>query len=195
MQRWLTILLGAVAVGLALVVAYRSTGERPVVAHEGPADAAAPDAARDAAEDADRRTADLLGDLAGSLGATDPRAIETGAGWRLPDGRPPPPLPPDSPKQVRLGVVLMNFAGTQGAPRGARSKADALGLAQKLAMDAKTDFHSAVIRGDSGSTDDVGRIPRGVLELGTEYVAFTMAVGSVSDPIETPRGYWIIKRL
>jgi hypothetical protein len=89
----------------------------------------------------------------------------------------------------------MTFAGTQGAPPGARSKSEALGLAQKLATDAKTDFHAAVVRGDGGSTDDVGHIPRGVLELGTEYVAFTIAVGSVSDPLETPRGYWIIKRL
>jgi parvulin-like peptidyl-prolyl isomerase len=51
-----------------------------------------------------------------------------------------------------------------------------------------------VVRGDNGSSDDVGRIPRGVLEPATEYMLFTMPVGSVSDPIETPRGYWIAKR-
>jgi hypothetical protein len=194
MQRWLTILFGTLAVGLALVVAYRSAGDRPAPAHDVPKDAEAPDALADAGEDATIKITDLFADPSGSLGI-DPRAGEMGAGWRLPDGRPVPPLPPNSPRQVRLGIVLMTFAGTQGAPPGARSKTEALGLAQKLASDAKTDFHAAVVRGDGGSADDVGHIPRGVLELGTEYVAFTMAVGSVSDPLETPRGYWIIKRL
>jgi hypothetical protein len=194
MQRWLTILFGTLAVGLALVVAYRSAGDRPAPAHDVPKDAEAPDALADAGEDATSKITDLFADPSGSFGI-DPRAAEMGAGWRLPDGRPVPPLPPNSPRQVRLGIVLMTFAGTQGAPPGARSKSEALGLAQKLATDAKTDFHAAVVRGDGGSTDDVGHIPRGVLELGTEYVAFTMAVGSVSDPLETPRGYWIIKRL
>jgi hypothetical protein len=195
MQRWLTILLGSIAVGLALIVAYRSAGERSVVAHDATRDAEAQDAALDGGEDAANKTADLFPELSGSLGTSDPRAGEMGPGWRLPDGHLPPPLPPNAPKQVRLGVVLMTFAGTQGAPPGARSKGDALVLAQKLATDAQTDFHGAVVRGDGGSADDIGRVPRGVLELGTEYVAFTMVVGSVSLPLETPRGYWIIKRL
>jgi hypothetical protein len=195
MQRWLTILLGAIAVGLALVVAYRAVGERQVTAHDTARDAEAQDAAPDAREDAASKTTDPFADLTGNPGTDDHRGEEMGAGWRLPDGRLPPALPPNSPKQVRLGVVLMTFAGAQGAPPGARSKTDAMGLAQKLAIDAKTDFHSAVVRGDSGSADDIGHVPRRVLELATEYVAFTMAVGSVSDPLETPRGYWIIKRL
>jgi hypothetical protein len=196
MQRWLTILLGSVAVALAFVVAYRSAGDRPLLPREASRDAQAPDAALEAGADAGSSSVELLPDLSGGGGGGfDPRAAELGAGWRLPDGRLPPPLPPDSPKHVRLGVVLVTFAGTQGAPRGARSKSEALLLAQKLAADARTDFHGTVVRGDGGSVDDVGRIPRGVLELGTEYVAFTMAVGSVSDPLETPRGYWIIKRL
>ena len=88
----------------------------------------------------------------------------------------------------------MTFAGAQGAPPGARPKKDALELATKLASDAKTDFHAAVIRGDSGSSDDIGRIPRGVLEPAVEYTLFTLPSGAVSDPIETPRGYWIAKR-
>jgi hypothetical protein len=195
MQRWLTILLGVLSVGLALVVAYKSVGDRPSSPHEEARDAQADVAAvLDAGEDADHNHMDLLSDMAGNVGQ-DLRGGEVGAGWRLPDGRVPPPLPPETPKQIRLGVVLMTFAGAQGAPPNARSKSDALALAQKLAADAKTDFHAAVIRGDSGSADDVGHIPRGVLELGTEYIGFTMQVGTVSDPLETPRGYWIIKRL
>jgi hypothetical protein len=104
-------------------------------------------------------------------------------------------LPEGTPKQVRIGVVIVAYAGAQGTTPGSRSKKEALEVATKLAADAKTDFHGAVLRGDSGSADDVGHIPRGVLELGTEYVVFTMPVGTISDLLETPRGYWIVKRL
>jgi PPIC-type peptidyl-prolyl cis-trans isomerase-like protein len=202
MQRWLTILLGTLAVGLALLVAYRSVGDRPAGApkHAATLDAGAAialrlDAGTDAADLGDGpRPLDFLADL-GSSGSTDPRVPEQGPGWRLPDGKVPPQLPEGTPKQVHLGVVILTFAGAQGAPPGARSKRDALEAAQKLAADARGDFHGSVIRGDSGSADDIGHVPRGVLEMGTEYVAFTMPAGSVSDPLETPRGYWIIKRL
>jgi hypothetical protein len=202
MQRWLTILLGALAVGLALLVAYRSVADRPALP---PTSAALPDAQPPAdAPISLMGDAGLLGDAAHGLdfladlgagsGVADPRPLENGPGWRLPDGKVPPPLPDGSPKHVRLGVVLLTFAGAQGAPPGARSKREALDAADKLSADAKGDFHAAVIRGDSGSADDIGHVPRGVLEAATEYVAFTMPVGTVSDPLETPRGYWIIKR-
>jgi hypothetical protein len=200
MQRWLTILLGAIAVALALLVVYKSVGDHPAAARETHADAALEAALPTVALTADAgdeggsaHPGDFLGDLGGPA-STDPR-VGVGPGWRLPDGRPPPPLPEGTPKHVRLGVVLLTFAGAQGAPPNARSKKDALEAALKLAADARTDFHASVIRGDSGSADDIGHVPRGVLELGTEYVAFTMAVGTVSEPLETPRGYWIIKRL
>jgi hypothetical protein len=193
MQRWLTILLGVLAVTLALVVAYKSGASHAVAPREEIVEAG-PVADAGAVAKADAETKDdSIADLA--TGLPDQRPSGSGPGWRLPDGRVPPPLPGDAPKQVRIGVILMAFAGSQGAPPGARSKSEALSLAEKLAADAKADFHAGVIRGDSGSADDVGHFPRGVLEAGTEYVAFTMPVGSVSDPLETPRGYWIIKRL
>jgi hypothetical protein len=127
-----------------------------------------------------------------SSGAASP---EGAPGTRLPDGNVVPPLPDKTPKSVRFGVVLVNYAGAQGAASNARSKREALELAQKLAADAKADFKAAVVRGDSGSIDDIGRVPRGVLEPAPEYVLFTMATGSVSEPIDTPRGFWIVKRL
>jgi hypothetical protein len=193
MQRWLTVLLGVVAVALALVVAYKSGANHAAPLHEEVVDSGSADASPVAKADAEGKEPDSIADL--TLGTSDQRPAGSGPGWRLPDGRVPPPLPADAPKQVRIGVILLVFAGTQGAPPGARSKTEALTLAQKLATDAKADFHAGVIRGDSGSADDVGHIPRGILEAGTEYTAFTMPIGSVSDPLETPRGYWIIKRL
>lgn len=100
-----------------------------------------------------------------------------------------------SARSVKVGIVLVQFAGAQGATPNARPKASALELAKKLAEEAKTDFHQAVTHGDSGSADDIGRIGRGILEPAVESMVFTMSAGQTSEPVETPRGYWVVKRL
>jgi len=196
MQRWLSTLLGLAAFGLAVAVVVRTMSDRPLPPrHETAVDAGVVKVA-DAGKPADAAPASalpLLGDLRlGDGGLTND--IPGPVVGRFPDGRLVPPLPDGSPKHVRLGIVLMAFAGAQGAPPNARPKREAADLATKLAQDAKTDFHAAVIRGDSGSSDDVGRLPRGILEPSVEYMVFTLPVGAVSEPIETPRGYWIAKR-
>jgi hypothetical protein len=137
----------------------------------------------------------LLSDLLGP----DPR-IDAGAGGRMPDGSPVPPLPLTVPRQVRFGVVLVSYAGAQPSAAGGsrpptRSKVDAQSLADKLLLTATTDFHAAVQQGDGGSSDDVGRVKLGVLEPAPEYVLFTLGVDAVGGPVDTPRGYWIVKRL
>lgn len=104
-------------------------------------------------------------------------------------------LPSTGGKSVRFGVILLQFAGAQDAPANARTKVAAKALADKLAGEAKTNFHDAVNHGDSGSTDDAGRMHRGVLEPETERVLFGLGTAEVSEPLETPRGYWIVKRL
>jgi hypothetical protein len=104
-------------------------------------------------------------------------------------------LPSGSPKMVRFGVILVQYRGAQGAPAGSRSKDDALSLARSIAEAARGDFKSQVSKGDPGSMEDAGRIPRGVLEPASEYALFTLAAGSVSDPVDTPRGFWIVKRI
>jgi parvulin-like peptidyl-prolyl isomerase len=61
---------------------------------------------------------------------------------------------------------------------------------------AKTDFQEAVKKGDPGSAADAGHMPRGVLEPAVEYVLFTMAPDTVhEEPVDTPRGFWILRRL
>jgi hypothetical protein len=193
MQRWLSILLGIAAVALAGLVAFkgklaRSEPDR----HAAETDAAlAP--AMEAGGPLNLDGGDLLGEVPYPAGP-DTR-IDNGPSSRMPNGAPVPPLPDTAPRQIRIGVVLVTFAGAQGAPPGARPKKEALELASKLMADAKQDFHGAVVRGDTGSIDDVGRMPRGVLELATEYTLFTMPVGAVSDPLETPRGFWVAKRI
>jgi hypothetical protein len=99
------------------------------------------------------------------------------------------------PKQVRFAVVLVQYTGAQGAPVGIRSRDAAAKLAAELGEEARRDFKAAVKRGDVGSTDDAGRIQRGILEENAELALFSSAVGEVAGPVETPRGYWIVKRL
>ena len=104
-------------------------------------------------------------------------------------------LPTSAPRTVHIGVVLVTYVGAEGASSNARTKAEALAVAQRLHEDAKTDFKKAVKEGDSGSAEDVGRIPRGVLDPHSEVAVFSLAASEISEILETPKGYWIVKRL
>lgn len=116
-------------------------------------------------------------------------------GYKLPDGRDPPPLTADAPRAVRIGLVLIRYQGAQLAPLDAPTLEVAMARAKKLAELAKTDFAAAVKAGDVGSALDIGAVQRSILEPGTQYVVFTMAPGSVSDVLDTPRGLWIVRRI
>jgi len=105
------------------------------------------------------------------------------------------PLPTNGPRTVKVGVVLVTWQGAENAGTNTRPKADAMAKASELASLAKTDFRRAVTQGDPGSAEDIGRIPRGTLDPRTESVLFTLPSGEVSEPIETSRGFWIVKRL
>ena len=204
MQRWVTTLVGLAVVVLAVwLVAHNFQPPRAIGRDPSPRpssssleDGGAP---LYALGDGGAFEGDagplLLSDLLG----LDPR-IDAGAGGRMPDGTPVPPLPLSVPRQVRFGVVLFSYAGAQPSAAGAsrpptRSKADARALSEKVALTATQDFHAAVQQGDGGSTDDVGRVKLGVLEPAPEYVLFTLPVDGVGGPVDTPRGYWIVKRL
>jgi hypothetical protein len=137
----------------------------------------------------------LLSDLLGP----DLR-IDAGIGGKMLDGTAVPALPLSVPRQVRFGVILVSYAGAQPSAAGAsrpptRSKPDAQVLAEKLALTAQQDFHAAVQQGDGGSSDDIGRVKLGVLEPAPEYVLFTLPIDGVGGPVDTPRGFWIVKRL
>jgi hypothetical protein len=104
-------------------------------------------------------------------------------------------MPTGAPKSVRLGVVLVQWAGAEGASSSARAKPDALKHATELLEQAKTDWKATVKAGDVGSSEDIGRIPRGVLDRATELSVFSLEKDQISEPLETPRGYWIVKRV
>jgi hypothetical protein len=201
MQRWVTTLVGIAVVVFAVwlvardVHAPRPLGREPDAGADagdaGPSLALASDAGGGAPDDAEPL---FLGDWTGR----DLRG-EAGAGAVLFDGTPVPPLPLNVPRQVRFGVALISYAGAQPSAAGgrpaARSRADARTLAERIAASARDDFHAAVQQGDPGSTDDIGSVHLGVLEPAPEYVLFTLPVAGVGGPVDTPRGYWIVKRL
>lgn len=116
-------------------------------------------------------------------------------GFKLPDGRDPPPLPLDAPRAIRIGVVLVRYQGAQLAPADAPPRDKAFTRAQTLLTIAKADFAAAVKAGDLGSSLDLGRVDRGLLEPGTQYVLFTMAPNTTSEILDTPRGFWIVHRI
>ncbi len=124
----------------------------------------------------------------------DDLSLDLDAGFELPDGGDAPSLD-DAPKSVRFGVVLVSYRGAQGAKEDARSRDEAKKLADELAALAKEDFAAAVKRGDKGSEEDAGEMFRGILEPAPEYELFRLEKDEVSEPFDTPRGFWIAKRL
>jgi hypothetical protein len=207
MQRWATTIVGFLAVALAIWLVARSYSPPTPIGHDpnahagdaGKGESSAPMFALGEAG------ASSTGDDAGPLLLSDLVPAETerrpdaGVGVAMPDGTPVPMLSLDAPREVRFGVVFVSYAGAQPSVAGgkpvSRSRADAKALAAKLLATAQQDFHAAVQQGDAGSSDDVGRVRRGVLEPAPEYVLFTLPVNAIGGPVDTPRGYWIVKRL
>jgi hypothetical protein len=191
MPKWLAFLFAAVALtALGVII-----GQRPEKGGPAPSvvvqDAGVNDAsARADGGDAGEQAAPTSGDDP----AADP-ALGSDAGATLLNGAAPPALAGDAPKSVVFGVILVAYKGAQGAPPNARSREAALDLAKQIAADAKTDFKAALAKGDKGSLDNAGRMPRGMLEPAPEYVLFTLPKDGVSDPVDTPRGYWIVHRI
>ena len=182
MQKLASTFVGAALLGLIAWMTWEAESARIVHAPKQAASAAASTAEPPHATPAESTDAGVLlatdAGLALSLGALDAGVLPSGA-----------------PKSVKLGLVFVTYAGAEGAATSARNKRDARALAEKLALDAKSDFHKAVTAGDPGSSDDLGRIPRGVLDSSTEVAVFSLVPGTVSDVLETPKGYWIVKRL
>ena len=202
MQRWVTTGVGIAVVFFAIwVVAHNIHPPEPVgAAAAGGGDAGAVDGGGAVADAGgvgaavDDSGPLFLSDLVANA-ARDDAATDAS----FPDGTPVPPLPFTAPRQVRFGVVLVSYAGAQPSPGGghpsSRSKGDAKALADRLFASAQQDFRAAVQQGDPGSSDDVGQLRTGILEPAPEFVLFTLPVGGVGGPMDTPRGFWIVKRL
>ncbi len=183
MQRATTVIFGLVlAAAIALVVLRREGAAAKSAAPEEPAEGGTTEAG--SAADGGRPKPGAAD--AGTDGAETP-AEEPDAGTGE--------LPASAPKRVGFGVVLVTYRGAERAPKNARTKAEALELAKSLAENAMKDFDEAVKKGDPGSRGDQGHVPRGVLEPALERVLFSLKAGAVHDqPIDTPKGYWIVRR-
>jgi hypothetical protein len=197
MQNWWALVFGALAIGSCVAI----VGVRPqkggataaasasasASASAGPSDAGpAAAAAGDASAEPVREVEFGVGDI--NLGPTD-------AGTTLLDGSAPSGLPGDAPKMVKFGVILVQYKSAQMAPGITRTREQALTLAQQLAEEAKTNFKAAVAKGDPGSMENAGQMPRGMLEPAPEFVLFSLPKDGVSDPVDTPRGFWIVHRI
>lgn len=188
MQRWSFAAFGVVFAAAIVVVMLQA--RRPALAPPAPT-ASTPEQAS---------AAPPAPPVASEAGAADAPHAEgaprdAGAFDLLPNGKPVPPLPATAPKSVGFGAILFAYKGAEAAPAGAPGKQEAYKRAQALIGLARKDFGDAVKHGDAGSTADAGHIPRGVLEPALEYILFTLPKGHVYDrPVDTPRGYWIVRR-
>jgi hypothetical protein len=128
-------------------------------------------------------------------GAATHEGVVTEGFETFPDGGKVPELPASAPARIGFGAVIFAYQGAQGAPHDARTKEEAKKKAAETIELAQKDFAAAVVKGDKGSTTDAGRLPRGVIEPPIEYVLFMLEKGKVHpEPIDTPRGYWVVRR-
>lgn len=190
MQRWTSVAIGALLVGaVAVVVVQARRATRPAASAASSASAAASGAPAPGASSVEASTEGALEEGVSDAGADGAAFVF------LPDGKRAPALPPTAPKTVSFGVILFSYQGSELAPKGAPSRAEALERARAVVEAAQKDFADAAKQGDRGSTADAGRIPRGILEPAAEYVLFTLPPGQVyQDPVDTPRGWWIVRR-
>ncbi len=114
----------------------------------------------------------------------------------MPDGTPVPALSPTAPDRIKLGVVLFRYKGAQGSSESTRSRDAAEALAKEAAELAQKDFAAAVKKGDHGSHENIGWMKQRVLERAVEYAVFSLEKGETTKtPVDTPRGFWVAKRL
>ena len=149
-------------------------------------------------------TALLLATIAiasGCPGESQDSAVSTPqAGIEQPEQTPPNvELPPD---ELSAAHVLIMYEGSERAPAGiTRTKEEALALAKEIAAKAKAegaDFaalakeHSDGPSGPGGGS--LGNFPPHAMVPEFSDATLKLAVGEVSDPVETSFGYHIIRR-
>jgi peptidyl-prolyl cis-trans isomerase NIMA-interacting 1 len=137
-----------------------------------------------------------------SAASTPPPAASTASpasAAAAPSAAPTAKAPPD---RVAAQHVLVAYKGAKGAPKGVtRSKAEAKALADDVAKRARAgeDFAELAKKhsDDQGSRErmgSVGMFTRDKMVKEFSDAAFALAVDQVSDPVESPFGFHVIKR-
>jgi len=110
--------------------------------------------------------------------------------------------PPTGPTKVSARHILISYAGAEHAIPGVkRTEAEARTLADEIAKEAKAPGANwgelAKHTDEPGSKEtggDLGSFARGQMVPAFERVAFALAVGQVSDVVQTPFGFHVITR-
>ena len=109
--------------------------------------------------------------------------------------------PPTGPTRVSARHILISFEGARGADdETTRSREAALALAQEIVELARTDPNdwenlAAEYSDDPGGEGgDLGSFGRGQMVPQFERAAFALAIGEISDPVESPFGFHVIQR-
>jgi peptidyl-prolyl cis-trans isomerase NIMA-interacting 1 len=116
-----------------------------------------------------------------------------------PDTAAAAPAPPDA---IIAQHILVAYKTAKRAPKGVtRSKAEAKARAAEALgkITSGTTFEDAVKQysDDAGSADrmgSVGKFRRDAMDPAFSNAAFALRVGQVSDVVETPFGFHVIKR-
>lgn len=112
------------------------------------------------------------------------------------------PAGTDKPEWITAQHVLVAFKGAKNAPATVkRSKEEAKKRAEEVATKAKAgDDFSALVKeysDDAATIDRLGSVgkfkPEGMVKPFSD-AAFALKVEGVSDPVETPFGFHVIKR-
>ncbi len=105
-----------------------------------------------------------------------------------------------APQQISARHILISYKGAERS-KAERSKLDAKALAQQVLKQARkkdADFAALARKySDSPTKDkggDLGQFKKGEMAPAFEKAAFDLDVGEVSDLVETPFGFHIIKR-
>jgi peptidyl-prolyl cis-trans isomerase SurA len=110
--------------------------------------------------------------------------------------------PPVGPARIGAKHILVSFKGAEHAVSGVtRSESEARILAEEIARKAKAgaDWNqlAAQYTDEPGSKEtggDLGKFGRGQMVKSFELAAFALAVGTISDVVQSPFGFHVILR-
>ena len=114
-----------------------------------------------------------------------------------------PSAPAAPPEQIAAQHILVAWKGAKNAPASiTRSKADAKKRADDAATKAKVkgaDFSALVAEytddeATKGRQGSLGKFAKSKMTPAFADAAFALGVDEVSEPVETPFGYHVIKR-